>query len=450
MNKRQYLIEALQSGAYKRMEWIISAFTITRHDPTVERERYPYQLVRGETGDRKQYFLDPNNGMEPTEIEESHVGEPLYTFKDRITLKPGDLPNVKEEVETRVGNALFNCITLIYAFGDKVPFATGKIKAGALEMYIAKRLRDTPVSEEDRKHDPEILYVDEYVRFCEGLSSLAGLTQISTPSGTEKSMSVDPAIIKRRDELLEQYKDQLHDPAIISKIEQELVAMDRASFADDPAGDFYAIGKKAYDVNRKRAFIMFGIETGFGDTSRGVNLIRPSLKEGVDMNNMPGWVDSVRAGSYNRGHETALGGESVKYFYRIFQNTKVAEEDCGTMEGLTWAVSEDNYKSFVGLHLAGVTVKTTDPVAKAEATRLTEATLKGMIGKKIKIRSPMLCKTAAPSFCARCVGDGFAANPTGLHIAISDVGSNFMYAFMQAVHGKALKTARYRFKHSIT
>jgi hypothetical protein len=100
--------------------------------------------------------------------------------------------------------------------------------------------------------------------------------------------------------------------------------------------------------------------------------------------------------------------------------------------------------------MAGFVAKTTDPVARADATRLTEAMLKGMIGKKVKIRSPMLCKTAAPSFCARCVGDGFAANPTGLHIAISDVGSNFMYAFMQAVHGKALKTARYRFKHSIT
>ena len=38
----------------------------------------------------------------------------------------------------------------------------------------------------------------------------------------------------------------------------------------------------------------------------------------------------------------------------------------------------------------------------------------------------------------------------GLHIATADIGSAFMLVFMKKMHGVALKTARYRFTHSIT
>lgn len=446
MNKRQYLIESIQAGAYKRKAWILSVFTVVKHRP--DREPYPYQLVRSkDEQDDHVYFLDPNHDMQPVKLEEASWRHPIYHFDDRITLSPGELPNVTTKIETRVGNVLYNAMCIIYAFHDKFPFVTGKVKAEKVEAAIAVKLKDDPPADQERSKD--VYYVDELLRYCEGMGALAGLTQINSPGASERSMTIDPIVLKRKKELLEQYKDQLHDPAIISRIETELTDLDRSTFKGDPAEHFY-VKSKTFDVQRKRAFIMFGIETGFGDQSRGANLIQPSLLDGVDMTNMPGWVDSVRAGSYNRGHETALGGESVKYFYRIFQNTRVAEPDCGVQTGMSWSITEDNYRAFAGLHLAGVSGKSKDPEVNAEASRLTEERLRGLIGKTVSIRSPVMCQTEGSSFCARCVGDGLAANPTGLHISISDVGSNFMYAFMQATHGKALRTSVYHPAISIT
>lgn len=72
----------------------------------------------------------------------------------------------------------------------------------------------------------------------------------------------------------------------------------------------------------------------------------------------------------------------------------------------------NNLKKFIGLH----------PMSKGETNGYTEADLKQLVGKEIVLRSPLYCKTKAPSFCAKCVGDSFAANPTGLHTSISDVG----------------------------
>lgn len=46
MDKRQFFIEGIQADTYKRKDWVISLFAITRlpeHNPDT---CYPYQLVR--------------------------------------------------------------------------------------------------------------------------------------------------------------------------------------------------------------------------------------------------------------------------------------------------------------------------------------------------------------------------------------------------------------------
>jgi hypothetical protein len=441
MDKHQYLIEAVQAGAYRRRDWVIKAFSQTRQlgyqqgQPT-----HPYEVVVLDTDKESYYFIDPNNDNQPSKIEGSSRKQALFHMRDRIQLKPGDLPNVTAEIDTTCGNVLVNALVLIWPFGKKVPFQTGQINGRKLEAYLVTRLHNTPQPGEERSEDK--LYVDELIKYCDTMSSLGSLASLNVPGPSEKTLTIDPAIPKRRDELLDEYKDKLHDPAILARIEQELVAMDKKSFENDPAKGFMTSGKQ-YDVQRKRQFILVGSESGFGSGDGTITPITKSLKEGWDFNEMPQIVDNLRSGSYNRGQETAMGGESVKYFYRIFQNTRVAEDDCGTKEGIDWTIDEYNYASFNNLHLAG---GAKDP----DTSRLITEKLKNMIGKTVKIRSPMLCKTKAPSFCARCIGDTLAASPTGLHIATADIGSAFMLVFMKKMHGVALKTARYRFTHSIT
>lgn len=461
MDKRSFFIEAMQSNAYRHKEWIISAFTvITKNDDDpdnldpkqvkkkqrIEKD-YPYKIIR--LKDRKGYcFKDPVEGGDIIEIEGTDKTKPLFNLKDRIVLKPGDLDNVKQEVDTIYGNALVNAIIFIYPFGDKVEFMTGRLSGGRLDKYISERLTDTP--EEGAERDPKKLYVDEYVKYAQAVSSLAGLAFLGVPAASPKLLTVDPKILIRRDELFEENKDNLHDPAVVARIEAELVAMDKESFKGDLAEGFLIKGSN-YDVSRKRAKIMYGVETGFGDSAKGVKPVRTSLSEKWDIRQMPAMVNSLRAASYNRGNQTALGGESVKFFYRVFQNTRILEDDCGVRNGMLWDITDSNYKTFIGLYPAFKEgIRQTDATTENLSIPLTEEYLKARIGKKLLIRTPMLCKTKAPSFCARCVGAQIASSPTGVHITMSDVGSIFMLCFMKAMHGKALKTAFYDFNTSIT
>lgn len=435
MDKRSFFLAALNSGAALYKRWVLTAFTVI-HPESLEllstKDKYAHQFLYNKDDKDNVYYRNPDNLDEMVKLEGATWEEALYRFRDPIELAAGELKNVKEKTTTTYGNALYNALVIIYAFGDKMPYKTGRIKGSKLEEEIASKLLDTPAEGEERLKDK--FYVDELLRYCDATSALAGLTGISCPAATPKILTVDPAILKRRDELLKEHKDQLGDMAVVAKIEKELVDMDKASIADDDGKDFY-IKDKTYAISRKRCFIMYGTESGF-NSDKYPKLIVPSLREGWQAENIPGMAESARAGSYNRGHETALGGESVKYFYRIFQNTRVAEEDCNTPKGLDWAVTEDNYRKFIGLYPTG-----------KNSVAYTEETAKAQIGKEITTRSPLYCLTKAPSFCAKCVGQQFAANPTGLHIAVSDVGSRFLYVFMQAMHGKALRTAEYRIDH---
>jgi hypothetical protein len=448
MNKHQYLIEAIQAGAYRRRAWCIKAFSVTKHEPyQLGNPVEPYDIVITSEDKVGIYCIDPTSEMKPVKIEGATQTEPIFQMKDRIKLLPGDLPSVKEEIDTTCGNVLVNAMVLIWPFGDKIPFQVGRINGIKLEAMLASKLHDTP--EEGATRDKDKIYVDELIKYCDAMAALGSLATLNVPAASPKILTIDPSVIKRRDELLKENADRLHDAATLAKIEAELVAMDKATMKGDPSEGFMISGKQ-WDVCRKRQFIMLGAEPGFGETQHGVKPIETSLREGWQVKRMPEMIDNLRSGSYNRGAETAMGGESVKYFYRVFQNTRVAEDDCGSTSGLKWKITEDNFKRFVGLHRADITVKTTDKAAKAEASRLTPEVLKSLIGKTIEVRTPMLCKTQSPSFCARCVGDSLAMTPTGLHIAASDVGSAFMLVFMKKMHGVALKTSRYRYKHSIS
>lgn len=448
MDKRQFLIEAIQAGAYRRRAWCIKAFSVTKHEPyQLGNPVEPYDIVITSEDKVGIYCIDPTSEMKPVKIEGATQTEPIFQMKDRIKLLPGDLPSVKEEIDTTCGNVLVNAMVLIWPFGDKIPFQVGRINGRKLEAMLASKLHDTP--EEGATRDKDKIYVDELIKYCDAMAALGSLATLNVPAASPKILTIDPSVIKRRDELLKENADRLHDAATLAKIEAELVAMDKATMKGDPSEGFMILGKQ-WDVCRKRQFIMLGAEPGFGETQHGVKPIETSLREGWQVKRMPEMIDNLRSGSYNRGAETAMGGESVKYFYRVFQNTRVAEDDCGSTSGLKWKITEDNFRRFVGLHRADITVKTTDKAAKAEASRLTPEVLKSLIGKTIEVRTPMLCKTQAPSFCARCVGDSLAMTPTGLHIAASDVGSAFMLVFMKKMHGVALKTSRYRYKHSIS
>ena len=439
MHKRDLIVKAAQAQVIYRKQWAIRAFSVAQlpnlQDLDNPENRYPYALVIDRNVPNALFYLDPDKDLEPSIVEGYELGKPLYGMKEVMEVHPDDLPNVTQDLVSTYGRFLVNALVLVYAFGNKVQYMNSLIKPGKIDDFIARNLIDDPAPNESVSQDK--IHVFELVKYSEALGTIAGLAQLCVPAATEKTMTIDPAIIKRRDELLEQYKDKLKDPAVIAMIEKELVDMDKASFKGDPGAEFF-YKSKSFEVSRKKMFILYGTEQGFGGGDPV--LIRESLKEGWNMDAMPAMVDATRAASYNRGHQTALGGEEVKNMYRIFQNTRISMDDCQVKAGLNWTVTAENFKDLDGRY----------QIVKGLPVKITLETAKAQVGQQIEIRTPMLCKAESPNFCAICVGDSLALSPNGLHTAASDVGSTFMNTFMKAMHGKVLQTVKMDLSQTLT
>jgi len=422
--KREYYLAALRAGCYRYKQWVIECFAEV--DDLGEKPRpYPFALYRDAGG---YYFHEGGHTDERTYLDGALKEHGPFAFMEELVLGPGDLENVTEATVTCYGNALVNATALIYAFGSKVPFLTGPLTVAGIEKKLEPRL----IGNEDTPHGAKNLTIGEYKKFCDGITHLNGLTPLCVPGATPKTLTIDKAILKRRDELFKEYKDRLDDPIVQAHITDELVKMDKASFKGDPAERFY-IKSKSFEVVRKRLHLFVGEESGFGKKG---SFIKSSLAEGWNIEELPSMANAMRAGSFNRGSRTALGGVEAKNNYRIFQNTVVAEDDCGTTLGLRIVLTDDMIKHWLGHYVIE---------KDGHNVELTDENMAQYVNKPIIVRSPAYCKTAKQNLCARCVGSRIATTPTAISTYASDLGSKFLSLMLASVHGVALKTHKFSY-----
>lgn len=433
MNISEYFIKAINGHAFYSKVWVIEAFSYCDFDISNGEGLKEYKLFQ-KSGDANSLYTTIDGIVH--KLDDWKPEQPVMRFRQAINLNPQDLPNVGEKLLTTYGNVLINAYIFIYAFGSKVPFKTGRVDTNKFEKTLAANLLDTPP--EGTVRDDTKFYVDEYLKYGEAMASVEGFSMLCVQAASMNTMIPNPIVLKRRDELFAEYKDQLDDAAIVAKIQMELVELDMSTLSDDESRDFY-VKNKSWGVIRMKRFIMYGLDGGFGDQN-DAKLIKKSLDEGWDVDAMPAMIDSLRSGSYARGKETALGGKSVKDFYRIFQNVSVSEDDCKNNNGFIYDITESDKSRFVGLNA----------VKGNQYYMLTEDNIQEHVGRKIELRTPMLCSTVAPNVCKVCVGETLAARPDAIHIVTSDVGSAFMGARMGAMHGKTLKTVAYDYTKAIT
>jgi hypothetical protein len=436
MNKIDFFLAAMTAGLYRRRAWVISAFSLIREGPEDwKKDPYAFRLVQTPSG---HFYVNPENLGELLQIEGVwDAGVPPFDHKERLALKAGQVPNLTKDVDTTYGNVLANYIALVWPFDAKIPYQEGRFSPGKIEELILPRLKDDPPDGAQDRTPPEssAIFVHEYLKFCDAMFYIAGFAQLWVPAGTKKTMTPAPGINELKAKLLEENKERLHDPAVIAKIQAELVKYDREYLKGDP-GENFLIGKKSFEVVRSKLFGMHGAEVGLSE-SVDVDLIENSLSQGWDIDKFPAMNNSLRAGSFNRGAQTELGGESVKWLLRASSNIKVTDDDCGTTLG-------NEVETDVPGWLIGFSV-----VTKKGSERVTEENVGEYLGKKLVVRSPMFCKLPKTDYCKTCVGDRLASNPTGLSTAISEYGSAFLSIYMAAAHGKALTLAKMDFKTAI-
>lgn len=443
MLKNQYFVEAIQAAKYKELGWLLNLLAVTVR-PKLEDVKpenvSDYQLVDGPKNTL--YFLDPvSKEFQP--IDNSKADEPLFYRKDIVKIPGGtiNIPLDVHELTTTVGNVILNAITLFYPLGTKIPFMNGgntindidKIDPGKLEKEVAKLVVDDATYQ---KNPNKFISVKELIGWIDAVTWCGELSSIANPSISEKSVRVDPSVLKRRDELYEQYKDQLGNPAVQAKIEAELVKLDKESLKDDPSFDFY-YKSKHWENSRKKKLMTIGL---LGSIYGEPKFIKEPLIAGVDAELIPDYSNSIRHASYSRGHLTALGGELVKYIFRVTQNIKITEKDCKSSFGLADTIFNGYEKMYYGRYYM---------VANGYV-EITPDNIAPLIGKQILLRSPAYCKTPNGNFCEICMGKDLSKTPNAIHTAATNPGSVMMNASMKAMHGKALKTTRLSFKTALT
>ena len=435
LTKKEYLLQALKTDSCLRVDWVVDLFTFTSSNKGIKFEEfdtetsdYPYRIIA--KGPRF-YYQDPDDVTVLHPISDGFTDTPLFRIKERIALAVGDLPNVKEPIETIVGNVIVNRIVFVHPFGDRVPFMTGEINGKRMMKAVIPLVVDDP--EEGEQLPPGMVSATELALHLQTISQLSAFYGITIPAASEKTLTHDPRIKELKQKLLETYKDQLSDPAIIAKIDKELVAFDRQWFVGDSSEGF--MNGKAYNIVRKKTHLFHGLEES-PIPGEPITVVKNSLAEGWDIQKLPAMANSLRMGSYYRGIDTALGGELVKFFYRIFQNSKISMKDCGVKYGVILFPKEatkEKLERYVGNYL----------IQGKDLIEITPENHSQFIGKTLMIRSPMYCKAGHSDYCELCVGRPMAERPNAIGLEVSDVGSLIMYISMAAMHGKALTLTKY-------
>jgi len=340
------------------------------------------------------------------------------------------LENLDEDVHTTYGNLLFNASALCYPFGKTVPYFN---KAGGPDdiesLYNWRAIENVAEGEEIPEGKVTQAQIKQHLNVMYNVISHLG--PICVQSTSERMLRVDPAIIALRDRLIAENKDKLNDITVVADIIKQLVQALRDSYKDDPAAGFL-FKSKHFDTILLRTKVLHGVEHSF-DGDGTFALIVKSLSDGWDFDYFAELNNSSRMGSFNRGANTAMGGEAVKFFYRRFQNTRLHLEDCGSHTTVARLIDPQIKGRFVGnYYMDGQTL-----------TLITKENIDSLVGKVVQLRDPAGCKKSNGDFCIYCMGENYRKFPTALANIEAVVPSQWMNIYMKKMHGEALKTTKF-------
>ena len=435
MNKIDYLKFALANNCFHKKAWIVSCFAAVKEDPqeaTVD--TYTGKVIKQAWG---YSFINAEGKLEP--IDNIKSTEIIFRFKDVITIDSSWCSNVKEPIQTTIGNLLFNHISILPIFKNKMDFMTGKISVTAIEDKIAPLLTDTPAENETRKSD--VFYVDEYVAFVDSLQFLSNLSEIVSWSCTAHNLVAPPGIKEFKQELLKKYEGKLTDPVELSKFERELLAYDAAYLKDDISdGNF--ISGKIKNIARKKMFLSLGAEQLTFDNSPKARPVINSLEEGWDLEpeNYTAVMNGLRIGSFARGSETVKGGVSAKILLRAANSFKIVDSDCNSKLGIHRVFDETNIHQLVGRYIIEGKLSLIENKSQAA----------NYLSKPIVVRSPMYCKLEGDNICKVCAGMNLFQYPTGVTIPLTEISSIILGSFMAAMHAKELTTSKMQLSKAFT
>lgn len=419
MNVKDYLLGVIRHRAYRERTWVVSVLAIGQHEynwmlPDRPQGLTPYQVLR--TEDRSTFcFWNPEiNQMD--ELEGLDPNFPVFRGSDPITLNPEDWVVIKEPTTTTFGRILANLYYFYHELGAQAPFFNQEFSRGMLEKFFEQRVRNI---NDPRYNDADTVSVKSFKACINNGYTMTAFSRVCVATACPETMYPPKFLIEMRDRLFEENKDQLSDPLVMGRIQEELLNAYKAFLATTPSKNSFIKAKTVNDAFNKM-FVSGGISTNFGVST----VVTRSLYEGWDLKQLPALANSAIEASYGRGASTADGGEKVKMLIRATQNIMITQDDCGSQLGIPWIVTESVAKNQVNAY----------GFVNGQTTLLTPEVLKAHLGKALMVRSPGFCNKKYGDSCRYCAGAHNAMNERGSSSGASAIGSKIMLSSMKAMH----------------
>ncbi len=353
--------------------------------------REPRQLTNEEVKEILSLTKDDLNKdkMEYLFAVTKQMTEERFNPSDSFKLPRGRCFNDRD-IETTVGRYLVNAIafppklTQILGYLNE-PLTKGKIED--IEIKIASYLIE------------DMLTVGEVWEYLDNVEWLTMNMAFYINSTLNFDINVPfEAVMKRRDELFEKYRKEIAegDNDTIGKIEKELLALAKqeAEKSKNPAFDMYNSGVGAFGNNYKKISIMCGaIENPL---TKKLEVIKSNYDEGVTKEEFKYMPISNVLGVYARAVETGKYGYSSKQLNAGLQTVSIdpAGSDCHTPYYLDIVIPEKMKETFLQRYI----------IENGKLVLLTGDNINKYSGKRVKLRSPMMCKSKT-GICSKCIGE---------------------------------------------
>ena len=396
---------------------------------TVEGAVYPGKLVHTDKGlqgivswDRQFETQYKINDLDDMVISIPTKDNPTLIYvTEPITIPKNTFPNLSETITSTFGRMVVNYLLLVDPFHDIFPYwntpwsmkaLTSMVINAALEKYIT---------------------TDQLDVYIQNLYFFGHSSELAVPNYTKKSLTTDPSIREKRQELMKLHQEALenNNPVVMAQIEDALIEIDKKHLEGDPSMDYYGMNEnKSFGIHRKKMFLTSGMAEEFGNKG-SFNYVENPLNEGWEKKNFSVICNDIRKGIYERASETANGGEESKFIGRVFQNTRISSDDCETPRTLETYIdpNEPDKYLFRNIRLKDGSLKT-----------ITKDTLPSYVGNTVNMRSPMYCE-AKPGYCKICMGKLFEElDQNSLTMVTLEIGSYFLTLSLKGFHGSKLST----------
>lgn len=412
---KDYILYSIKNQLVHKQKWFFVFFTILSNE-----RRNEYIEIKN-----KEVHVNVNGNLEKVDDIIFTEGKPILNITDNIKLSIGDLPNIKNNIESTIGRVIVNYLLISRNFDSQIEYINKEFSVSSLEGDVAKLLVDDKIS------------VKNYLNFVDSVYFICGLGRIFNVSATERNITPPPGITDYKKKLRKDFDnkygtDWINDKTKIVEFQDQLKKEDDEWLKDDPTKG-RLLNKKIKDNARVKMFLTFGGEVGLDKKSGNVTFVENSLMDEYpkDPKEISAIFNSIRAASFDRGHETQKGGAAAKDLLRASSSISIKDGDCGTRLTKKILITNDNHKSFTGRYH----VQNGKVVAIEDTSSL--------IGKTIELRSPMYCNEPNSNYCSVCVGKSISINPKGVSMQLLDVSAVLLTASLKSMHNSQLNAQRF-------